>query len=46
MKPLPPYDEFPCSKAPLRPSSAPKEGCACKVCEWTRDNAKREAKRA
>lgn len=42
-EPLPPYDEFPCSSAPLRPGEAPKDGCKCKVCEWLRDNEKRRA---
>ena len=40
-KPLPPYPEFPCSKAPLPPGEAPVDGCECKVCNALRKNAKR-----
>lgn len=45
-KPKPPYSEFPCSEAPLRPASAPEEGCVCRVCKWLRENGKQERGKA
>lgn len=30
------YPDMPCYTAPLRPGSAPQDGCICKVCQWAR----------